>query len=147
MVKCVADLVTDFRARETISVLCFDVDVLEQLFQVAPWAVLMLNTREPQQIDDAFLMERPWLAAVDSSIYHLHESVVQTIHRHGRKAVCFTCNTVEEIVKSRDLGVNAVITNEPELARHILNNQIPPVTQTMNPATEAPGTLLDVPNV
>jgi len=106
--------------QDQVAVLCFETNILQQLREIAPAIVLVLNTHQPQSLHDNDLKDQPWLNAIDGNIQQLSHSHVQRFRQHGLTPLCFTCNSEEHVRKAHDLGVDAIITNDPGRTRRIL---------------------------
>jgi glycerophosphoryl diester phosphodiesterase len=62
------------------------------------------------------LNNHDFLAGLCLSIAMLNESIVDLIAKHSKKLITYTCNTNAEISKALELGVNILITDDPQKA-------------------------------
>ena len=103
-----------------VSFLCFDLKILRRIKDRAPWAVLVFNTHQPQRIDAAKLAQHNWLNAIDGNINRMSPHVVGELRASGKCSLTFTCNTVDEVISAWEVGVDAIITNNPQQTTDIL---------------------------
>ena len=120
LVKKLTDSVCSHQLQNQIVFLGFDSKTMQHIRNVAPWAWLALNTHEPHQIDESALHDRPWLNGVDGNIKQLSKPVVEMLHRHELASLTFTCDSKDDVLKAWDLGVDAIITGDPEYACEII---------------------------
>ena len=125
--SCVMDhLLEDLQPHadsEQIFVLCFDLEFLRQLQRRAPWLRVIWNTRSAKFIASVCRDAGGWLYGVDCRIAELTGDAVRCIRRHGCVSLSFTCNSSEEVAKAKRLGVDAIISDDPELARKLLSTE------------------------
>lgn len=122
LVQGVVQAVESQRLQDSVAFLAFDVATLQALNARAPWAQLVLNTHEPQSFGGADFPPQPWLKGVDGNIQQLTGDVVQRLHGDGIASLTFTCNSRDDVLKAWGLGVDAIITNDPERTRKILTH-------------------------
>ncbi len=94
-----------------LQALCFRPHVLERLHATAGWLPLIWNTNYPHRIHSTDLARQPWLSAVGCRIDHTAEHSAALIHNAGLQLYSFTCNSAEEVLKARDLGAAAIISD------------------------------------
>ncbi len=104
--------------------LCFDQGVLRQLASTADWLPLIWNTNEPHLIQADDLARQPWLSGVGCRIGHLSAPTARLIHDAGLHLFSFTCNEESDVLKARHLGVESIITDDPDQTRGILHREV-----------------------
>ena len=100
---------------EQIHILSFDPEVLLQAARLAPrWRYVLNLTRE---MSNSGLKENhkalAHLWAVDEQIGRLSGNLVRQAREAGLKVFTYTCNTVRQVRKALDLGVDAILTDRP----------------------------------
>jgi glycerophosphoryl diester phosphodiesterase len=102
----------DFRAfHDRIAILSFDPDVLSRAHDRAPHLRYVLNVP-----DTALSMiggETDHLWAVDINIDRLTDRHVQQAKNKQLRVLTYTCNSLKQVDKARQLGVDGIISDRP----------------------------------
>ncbi|MEO8332403.1 MAG: glycerophosphodiester phosphodiesterase [Gallionella sp.] len=105
-------------AGDTIMVSSFDLDSLVYAYQCGPEIPLIYNFETDQTIEDArhVLTARPFLYGLCLPIETLDEAMVELLRSHDKCIAVYTCNSDEEIDKALKLGVDILISDDPQKA-------------------------------
>lgn len=106
--------------RLSVQALCFNPYVLRRLNETITDMPLVWNTNEPHLIRRQDLADQPWLTGVGCRIGNLNQDAASLIHDAGLQMYCFTCNEESDVLKARDLGASAIISDDPVRTRSIL---------------------------
>jgi len=111
--------------------LCFKPHVLELLHDTAAWLPLIWNTNYPHRMHPDDLARQSWLSAVGCRIGHTDPQSAAMIQEAGLQLYSFTCNTAENVLKARDLGAQAIISDNHIQASSILAGDAARQTELM----------------
>jgi len=103
-----------------LQALCFKPHVLERLHATANWLPLVWNTNYPHRLHSSDLTRQPWLSGVGCRIGRTDRNSAALIQQSGMNLYSFTCNTTDEVLKARDLGAAAIISDNHIQARDLL---------------------------
>ena len=89
--------------------------------RIRPGFPLIYNFETDQTIADArrTLTEQPFLHGLCLPIENLNEGMVRLLRDHKKSIAVYTCNSNEEISKALQLGVDILISDDPQKALHI----------------------------
>jgi glycerophosphoryl diester phosphodiesterase len=100
-----------------VRVMSFSWLSLRRIRSLAPGLrTVLLMDRVPLRFRDGSLPTGVSIAGPSLEIVTAHPEYVRRAHRHGHKVHVWTVNSEEDIRHCADLGVDAVITDRPELA-------------------------------
>lgn len=96
----------------------FNLNCLKYASQLGTNIPLVYAFKEVHTFNDVVntVEQDKFLAGLCHPISTLNESIVQLLHNHNKLIVTYTCNTDEEIQKALDLGVDILISDEPQKA-------------------------------
>jgi len=102
------------RSASRVAVLSYAMTSLRRVQVAAPGVPTVLNLdRVPLRLRDGSLPPRVWAVAVDLRVVRLHPRYVARVHAHGRRVHVFTADEPADICYLLDLGVDAIVSNEP----------------------------------
>ena len=120
MEERVIALIDQFGLRERVILSSFDHNSLRGLAEAGAGMPLGVLYSEP--------LWRPWNYAVKLGASALHPSLAATRHKtversheNGLEVNVWTVNEAEDMERVAECGVDALITNHPELARSVLD--------------------------
>jgi glycerophosphoryl diester phosphodiesterase len=100
---------------DQVVVQCLAYEPLLEVRQLAPGVpvgyLLSFNARQPSRLDVNFL-------SVEQR--RIDRAFIQRAHRQGQQVYAWTVDTVKDMERMFDLGVDGIITNQPALARKTL---------------------------
>jgi glycerophosphoryl diester phosphodiesterase len=110
------------RAREMLDqvvIQCLEYEPLLEVHKLAPEVpvgyLLSFNAREPSRLNVNFL-------SVEQK--RLDRAFILAAHRRGQQVYAWTVNTPEKMERLLDLGIDGLITDQPALARKILDQYL-----------------------
>lgn len=108
-----------------ILVSSFNLSSLIYAHEVQPGYPLVYNFEDDQTLADArqVLAEQPFLHGLCLPIASLDEAMVRLLRNHGKSIAVYTCNSEEEIGKALDLGVDILISDVPQKALQMRDQQ------------------------
>ena len=102
------------RSSSRVAVLSFALTSLRRIHALAPRLPTVLNMhRLPLRLRDGTLPPHVWAAAVDLPLVQSYPRYVDRVHSRGGRVHVFTVDNPADIDYVRDLGVDAIISNEP----------------------------------
>lgn len=127
IVSITCDVLADYSIEERVIVECFDLEVIREVKKVAPHlktaALFQPRVARPQWFSSARLIDEA--RAVDADEIALHhkladERTIEEAHSAGLKVVIWTVDDPAWVIRGRNLGVHALITNDPAaMIQHI----------------------------
>lgn len=105
-----------------IHILCFDLEVLHLVHELAPrWrCVYNVPERDPEQAMRLSSGATGFLWAMDVPIGRLSQRLAAWVKARGMKLCTYTCNGPRQVAKASRLGVDAILTDRPGwLTRHL----------------------------
>jgi glycerophosphoryl diester phosphodiesterase len=104
---------------DQVVIQCLEYEPLLQVRQLAPAVpvgyLLSFNAREPSRLNVDFL-------SVEQN--RLDRPFLRKAHQRGQQVYAWTVNTVEDLQRLFDLGIDGVITDESALARKTLDDYL-----------------------
>jgi glycerophosphoryl diester phosphodiesterase len=97
----------------------FRYEYLEQIKAIDPDAEILLNTTS----DSITLAEDFPAEYYGLYVGTMTEDTVNALHQAGRTVFVWTVNTPEAVRRVIDMGVDGIVTNEPEWTATLLNRQ------------------------
>jgi glycerophosphoryl diester phosphodiesterase len=106
---------------ETILVSSFHLPSLLYAQQIQPGFPLVYNFEEEQTIAEArqILTAHAFLHGLCLPISSLNQPMVELLRGEGKSIAVYTCNTDEEMMRALDLGVDILISDLPQKALQI----------------------------
>ena len=97
-----------------MAVLSYSSTSLRRVHALAPKLPTVLNmNRVPLRLRDGSLPPHVWAASVCLQVLREHPRYVQRVHSAGGRVHVFTVDEPDDIAYLLDLGVDAIISNEP----------------------------------
>jgi len=102
------------RSSSRVAVLSYSSTSLRRVHALAPKLPTVLNmNRVPLRLRDGSLPPHVWAASVCLQVLREHPRYVQRVHSAGGRVHVFTVDEPDDIAYLLDLGVDAIISNEP----------------------------------
>lgn len=95
-------------------VLCFDLDVLDQLHAMEEGLPCILNVETLEDLPKDLMDMRPWLIALDVRIDLLTPEFRAKVRDAGRLCFTYTCNEESDVRRALEMQVDGIITDDPE---------------------------------
>jgi glycerophosphoryl diester phosphodiesterase len=106
------------RSASRVAVLSYSITSLRRVHLMAPRLPTVLNMRRlPLRLRDGLLPQHVWAAGVDLRAVRGHPGFVARVHATGGRVHVFTADEPDDIDFLLDLGVDAIISNEPARVR------------------------------
>jgi glycerophosphoryl diester phosphodiesterase len=106
--------------RSSVSILSFDKDVLSLFHKLDPRWSLIWNVDSIEQVENGYTS---WMSGVGLAVRDLKPQLCDYVHgRHG-VVMTYTCNTVSQLKKACESGVDLIMTDDPCLIIDIIKQQ------------------------
>ena len=122
--KLVLDVIAEAGIMERTTLQSFDVRTLQQAKQIAPEMSLALLVGSHEQMNfEAYLDHLGFIPDIYSPYYKLVDAtLVERAHSKGMQLIPWTINTLEEMQELKNLGVDGIITDYPDIGSALLSD-------------------------
>ncbi len=120
LAKEVAQRLRSRRLTRHVMVLCFDLETLELMTDLATGIPTVLNLKAPRRPTRSFRDTVDRVSAVSIDVRTLSAEVVAAVHDAGKPVLTYTCDGSRTVTRALDAGVDGVMTNRPGWLRQTL---------------------------
>ena len=117
------DVITEQGITERATLQSFDVRTLQVAHEVAPdlQLALLVESHDERNMQE-FLDYLGFIPSIYSPYYRLvDQSVVEMAHDKGMQIIPWTINTLDEMQAIKELGVDGIITDYPDIGMQLLD--------------------------
>lgn len=121
-VPLIHDVLTETGVLARSNIQSFDIRILQAVRKIDATLTLALLVGNSSEHDlSRNLDQLGFTPEIYSPHYQLvDETLVEEVHRRGMKIIPWTVNTLEEMVRLKELGVDGIITDYPDLGKELL---------------------------
>lgn len=112
--RVLAGVITRRRLQDRVTVISFHAEALRETRALLPEipVVLVTGASTPTAAERAVALGA---SMVSCDLRHLNEEIVARCHAAGLKVISWTVNTPEDLERARELGLDGVVTDQPEI--------------------------------
>ncbi len=120
LATAVAQRLQSRRLKRRVMVVCFDLETLELMTELAPEVPTVLNLKAPRRPTRSFRNTVDQVSAISIDVRTIFAEVVAAVHDAGKPVLTFTCDGRRAVTRALDAGVDGVMTNRPGWLRQTL---------------------------
>ena len=116
--RVLAGVIVERGLQDRVTVISFHDDALREIREQLPAVPVVLVTGKSSPTAPERARELG-AGMVSCELEHLDEEIVERCHSAGIKVISWTVNTEDDLARARELGLDGVVTDMPEIHRAV----------------------------